>query len=177
MWIRWAVISLSFLFGCGIVGVSLVSAATVFPAQLNPTTTPAGENNSVLLPGQLFYPMHAASQKVQLYFMEEPQRADQSLALAHERWESAKQLIELEQFDQAVLTLIKGHQYVAQVVPYAQDHGDEVLKNKTLQSLTTFRVLIENVKPRFSDQQKVLLDQALAENEALLIHLGSSPQQ
>ncbi len=175
MWIRLSFITLAFLFGCGIVGVSLVSAATVFPTEVIPSTAPVVSHLSdSLLPGHLGYPVMAATQKVQLYFMEGEEQSYERLRIATERWQSAEELIKLNKLDLAVSTTLKGHQYVAETALKVQQlPSDHPLKLNVIQKLYDFRVHVDVMKSAFSDQQKVLLDQALAENEALLTHLGA----
>lgn len=176
---RWFAIFLSFVFGCGIVGVSLVNAATVFPVESSspsPSALPLVPQSSEILPGQIWYPAVVASQKIQLYLMDEQARCQQRVQLATERWQSARTLVEMGYTDLAVSTFLKAHQYLAEATQHIQNSSvEDPLRVEIIEKLHAYRKEVETTKDKFADHQKVLLDQTLAENEALLIHLGTRP--
>lgn len=174
MRIRWILIFLAFVIGCGIVGVSLLSAATVFPSTAEGLPTTAS-SSSLPFSDRMFHPAKVASQKIQLYFMDEQQRGMERLHIATQRWQTAEKLMIQEQYDVAVATFIKGHQYVAESAVQVQNYDEtDQLKVAVVAKLHEYRQYVEQAKPDLSDKQKEMLDQSLAENEALLIHLGSS---
>lgn len=168
---RFVFASAGLLFGCGIMGVSLVNASEVFPSSTETDTKISRlDITQPILPGHPLYPFTVVSDKYAVLVATEEQKPERHLQLARERLEDSLQLIEMQQTELAAQTLVKGQKYLIHSVE-EKDVPNQSVKFQAIETFKEYQTTIETHKDEFSDPQKVLLDQIYAENETILLYL------
>lgn len=159
----------SFLFGCLIMGTSLVQASEVFSVDKISSTSQDISINQPVLPGHLFYPATVLTQKMDVFISSSEKKPFVQLKIARYRLRDSVELIEMEKTGLATQTLWKGQQYLVLLIDSQQklSMSDE-LRRETTAVLADYQEVLQTYKDNFSDNQKAVLDQLLAENEVIV---------
>ncbi len=165
--------TVGFLFGCVIVGTSLVHASEVYSADKISSTPQQVAVHEPILPGHVLYPATVLSHKLKVLVSSPEDKPFRELAISRQRLKDSVQLIEMDKNGLATQTLWKGHHYIALVIShYPTDSMNEHLRQEVLVVLTEYQDVLLEYKNFFSDNQKSVLDQLLAENEVLIKQLA-----
>ena len=168
-------IVIALLLGTTILTVSLVQASASSLTQDQTTnSTKHLRFDDQVIPGHILYPLTVLQDKVQLKMLSPEEQCQKEMEIARQRLLSAKLLLEAGNTQLALITYAKGHNYLGQSALTIQSlpDTDSSLKTDLHQHLLLYQKFTDQHKDQFADHQKVMLDQLLAENEAISTHLG-----
>jgi hypothetical protein len=171
MKIRLLLSSIAFVFGSGILLVSLfMSASQVSSSGQNTNEDHNLYFNRTLLPDHVFYPALMVVDRIQLETASDYERVFKDIEYAHRRLEYAEELLVLGKQDLALTTLTKAEKYLANAVLDAKAiQAPPSVMERIAKAIEYHDKRIKELSPQFtSDADRAVLDKHLSENEAIL---------
>lgn len=164
------------LFAFGVLGVSLMSASVgSFALRESPASTRKIRFSSEIVPGHILYPLTVIRDKVSLVLMNTAQQCQERLELAKERLSQAQHLLELEDRQVALETMVKGQRYITEASEQCQQNNLPPQYRESIRStIQLYQQTLLNMKLDYSDTDRALIDKLLSENDALLLQLGKN---
>jgi hypothetical protein len=174
MKIRLLFSSLAFVFGIGILLVSLFMSASQVSSSGQNTDDHQLYFNRTILPDHMLYPALMVVDRIQLETASDYERIFKDIEYAHRRLEYAEELLALNKQDLALTTLTKAEKYLANAVHDArQIHASESVILRIAKAIEYHDKRLKELSPQFtSDADRAVIDRHLRENEALLKSLA-----
>lgn len=167
-------VSSALIFACMVLSISLVSASSA-TNQINelPNSSREIKFTQQIIPGHALYPLVVMKDKIRLTMLDVTDQCLERVILASDRLDQALMLINNGDTSVAIETLRKGQKYLAEASRQCQDENlPEEYKAHIIEITKQYREALLFHKGSFSDHQRVVVDQLIAENEAMLSHLG-----
>jgi hypothetical protein len=171
MKIRLLLSSIAFVFGSGILLISLfMSASQVSSSGQNSSDDHQLYFNRTILPDHMLYPALMVVDRIQLEAASDYERVFKDIEYAHRRLEYSEELLTLGKPDLALTTLTKAEKYLANAVHDAQAiQAPDSVMQRIEKAIEYHNKRLKELSPQFtSDADRAVIDRHLSENEALL---------
>jgi hypothetical protein len=164
------------LFAFAVLGISLMSASVgSFALRESPASSRKIRFSSEIVPGHILYPLTVIRDKVSLVLMNTAQQCQERLELAKERLNQAKHLLELDDRQLALETMVKGQRYITEASEQCQQNNLPLQYRENIRAtIQLYQQTLQSMKPDYSDTDRAKIDQLLLQNDALLLQLGKN---
>ncbi len=170
------IVTFCLVFAFFVLGVSIMSAS-IASSSLDDTPFSSRKLrfSAQIMPGNVLFPFVVIKDKASLLLMDTSQQCLQRLNLALERLDQAKRISELGDQRLALQTMIKGQRYLSEATTQCQQSNlDQKYKDGIIKVVEQYQQQLTEIKPRYADTDRAILDQLMSENEALQTHLGKN---
>jgi hypothetical protein len=172
MRIRLLLSLLAFAAGSSILIISLFSATQVFSTGSSTASESKLYFSQEILPDHSLYKAVMAMDRLQLETTPPEEQIFVRIEYAHRRLDYAKSLLEKQNEELAMTTLLKSQQYLHQAAQQTlQKDTPTSIKERVAKAIEYHTTVLKEISPQFTDAHRAHIDQLIQEHHILVVAL------